>query len=107
MRVRVLVVWEPMLPTDWSRPSGWVQSRISDPRVAQFWDRDHLVAKELRQQFPSSQAICCQRSGILWDFAALYPSSVQWGNAVPVYFGGAVVDVAPEVRQQLAALRSQ
>jgi hypothetical protein len=36
------------------------------------------VAKELRQQFPSSQAICCQRGGILWDFAALYPSNVQW-----------------------------
>jgi hypothetical protein len=63
------------------------------------------VAKELRQQFPSSQAICCQRSGILWDFAALYPSSVQWGNTAPVYFGGAVVDVAPEVRQQLTTLR--
>jgi hypothetical protein len=94
-----------MLPTDWSKPSGWVQSRISDPRVVQFWDRDHLVAKELRQQFPSSQTICCQRSGILWDFAALYPSGVQWGNAAPVYFGGAVVDVAPDVRQQLAALR--
>jgi hypothetical protein len=65
------------------------------------------MAKELRQQFPSSQAICCQRGGILWDFAALYPSNVQWGNAVPVYFGGAVVDVAAEVRQQLAALRSR
>jgi len=36
--------------------------------------------------------------------AGRFPSSVQWGNAVPVYFGGAVVDVAPEVRQQLAAL---
>ena len=51
------------------------------------------------------QAICCQRSGILWDFAALYPSGVQWGNAAPVYFGGAVVDVAPEVTRNLSALR--
>jgi hypothetical protein len=83
----------------------WVQSRISDSRVAQFWDRDHLVAKQLRQQFPSSQALCCKRNGILWDVAALYPSGVQWGNAAPVYFGGAVVDVAPEVSQNLSALR--
>ena len=45
--IRVLVVWEPMLPTDWSRPSGMVQSRISDPRAVQFWDKNHLVAKEL------------------------------------------------------------
>ena len=105
MRVRVLVVWEPMLPTDWARPSGLVQWRISDLRVAQFWDKDHLVARELRQQFPSSQALCCQRHGILWDVAALYPSSVQWGSLTPIYFGGAVVDVAPEVRQNLLAVR--
>jgi len=26
-----------MLATDWSRPSGMIQSRISDPRVVQFW----------------------------------------------------------------------
>jgi hypothetical protein len=71
----------------------------------QFWDRDHLVAKELRHQLPSSQAICCQRSGILWDFAALYRIGVQWGNSAPVYFGGAVVDVAPEVSRNLSALR--
>ncbi|MFZ0760098.1 MAG: hypothetical protein WAM69_09130, partial [Candidatus Sulfotelmatobacter sp.] len=32
-------------------------------------------------------------------------SGVQWGNAAPVYFGGAVVDVAPEVTQNLSALR--
>ena len=76
MRVRVLVVWEPILPTDWSRPSGWVQSRISDPRVAQFWDREHLVAGELRRHFPRSQA-AAQRKGILWDLAVLYGKQAQ------------------------------
>jgi len=94
-----------MLPTDWARPSGLVQRRISDPRVAQFWDKEHLVARELRQQFPSSDKLCCQRNGILWDVAALYPSGVQWRNSTPIYFGGAVVDVASELRQNLLALR--
>ena len=105
MRVRVLVVWEPMLPTDWSRPSGWVQSRISDSRVAQFWDKNHLVAGELKNQFPSSQKLCCQRNGVLWDVAALYPPKVEWASAAPAYFGGAVVDVAAEVRQNLLTQR--
>jgi hypothetical protein len=90
-----------MLPTDWSRPSGRVQSRISDPRVVQFWDKDHLVAQELRQQLPAQ--VCCQRNGIIWDFAALYPNNVQWGS-VPVYFGGAVLDVSGEVRQRVSAM---
>jgi hypothetical protein len=46
------------------------------------------VAKELREQFPSSQKICCQRSGILWDFAALYSIGVEWGNAAPSISAG-------------------
>src|SRR6516162_3055021 len=83
MAVRVLVVWEPMLPTDWDVPSGMVQSRISDSRVVQFWDKDHLVAKELKQQFPSSRNLCCQRNGVLWDVAAVYPAGVEWGVAAP------------------------
>jgi len=91
-----------MLPTDWSRPSGRVQSRISDSRVVQFWDKDHLVAKELQQQLSISQ-ICCQRNGIIWDVAAVYPSNVQWGSA-PAFFGGAVLDVASEVRQRVSAM---
>ncbi len=99
--IRVLVVWEPMLPTDWSKPSGFIMARISDPRAVQFWDKDHLVQQELRQQFPSSQTLCCQRAGILWDFVALYPNNVQWGSLAPVYFGGAVLDVAPELRKKL------
>src|SRR5436190_20001347 len=84
--VRVLVVWEPMLPTDWARPSGMVQSRISDSRVVQFWDKDHLVAKELRQQLSDNQ-ICCQRNGIIWDAAAVYPRDMQWSSTAPEFFG--------------------
>ena len=103
MAVRVLVVWEPMLPTDWSSPSGMVQSRVSDPRFVQFWDKDHLVAKELKQQFPSSRRLCCQRNGLLWDVAAVYPLGVEWESATPKFFGGAVLDVADDVRQHLTA----
>src|SRR5579875_823817 len=29
--VRVFAVWEPMLPTDWSRPNTNVLARLSDP----------------------------------------------------------------------------
>ena len=91
-----------MTPTDWSKPSGMVQARISDSRVVQFWDKDHLVAKELQRQLSSSQ-ICCQRNGIIWDVAAIYPTDVQWGSA-PAFFGGAVLDVAGDVRHHLSAM---
>lgn len=81
-----------------------VQARISDSRVVQFWDKDHLVAKELQQQLSRSQ-ICCQRNGILWDVAALYASGTQWGTS-PAFFGGAVLDVAGDVRQHLSAMNT-
>jgi hypothetical protein len=93
-----------MLPTDWSKPSGMVQGRISDPRVVQFWDKDHLVAKELQQQLSPSQ-ICCQRNGVIWDAAAVYPNGVQWGSA-PAFFGGAVLDVAGQVRERVSAMNT-
>ena len=93
-----------MLPTDWARPSGMVQSRVPDTRVIQFWDKDHLVATELKQQFPTSRKLCCQRKGVLWDVIAVYPSGVEWGTATPDYFGGAVLDVADEVSHRLSAV---
>ena len=102
--IRVLVVWEPILPTDWSRPSGMVQSRISDTRVIQYWDDDHLIAGELRHQL-SSEPSCCQRSGVLWDLAVLYGRQAQWGNSSPPLFaGGPVVKAAPVLEERFAGL---
>lgn len=48
-RVRVLVVWEPILATDWRSPSGSTLARISDLRVRQFWDPKHVVATTLSE----------------------------------------------------------
>ena len=79
-----------------------VQSRISDPRVIQYWDNDHLVAEALHHQL-SSEPSCCQRRGILWDLAALYGKQAKWGNSSPVFAGGPVVDAAPDVEKRLAS----
>ena len=43
--VRVFAVWEPMLPTDWSRPNTHALARLSDPRVVQVWDSRHSIAR--------------------------------------------------------------
>jgi len=68
----------------------------------QFWDKEHLIAKELQQQLSSSQ-ICCQRNGVIWDAVAVYPNGVQW-NSAPAFFGGAVLDVAGQIRQRVSAM---
>lgn len=80
-----------------------VQSRISDTRVIQYWDNDHLVAKDLRQQL-SAEPSCCERGGILWDLAVLYGRHGQWGSSSPAFADGPVVNAAPVLEERLAAL---
>jgi hypothetical protein len=80
-----------------------VQARISDPRVIQYWDNDHLVAEALRHQL-SSEPSCCRRKGILWDLAVLYGKQAQWGNSSPVFADGPVVDATPVLEERLAGL---
>jgi hypothetical protein len=69
----------------------------------QFWDKDHLIARQLDQQLFTSQPSCCRHAGILWDVVALYPKGVQWGGSQPVFIDGAVVKVEMELAKQVAA----
>lgn len=103
MNLTILVVWEPILASDWSRPTRPVLARIPDRRAMQFWDKDHLIARQLDQQLSTSQASCCRHAGVLWDVVALYPKGVQWGGSQPVFVDGAVVKVEMELAKQVAA----
>jgi hypothetical protein len=103
--VRIFVVWEPILPTDWSRPSRTVLSRIPEANVVQYWDKGHLIAKELAQQLTNSQEPhCCVSDDTLWDVVALYPQDTSWGSSPPVFIDGPVVRVAPQVSAKLSEL---
>ena len=99
----MFVVWEPMLPTDWFRPSRLVQRRILDPRAVQFWDKNHLVAKELRAHLSDWRAGCCFRDGIVWDVVAVYPKHARWDSA-PAFIDGPVVHATPEAAKQISVL---
>lgn len=101
--LRVFVVWEPILPTDWSRPSRFVQRRIRDSRATQFWDKNHLVAKQLRADLSESQAARRSHSKILWDVVAVFPKDAKWGSA-PIFFDGPVVRAEPEAEKQVVLL---
>lgn len=91
--IRVLAIWEPMLPTDWSRPTSAVLDRLSDPRVVQWWDKRHLVAGLLSASDGGLDPACCRRSGTLWDVIAVYPPGARWDQTLPLpkFFAGPVV----------------
>lgn len=96
-----------MIATDWGPPGTTVMARLSDARVQQYWDPDHAIARRLAADArpPQPTHECCERKGILWDLAAVYPPGVRWDDRFPpaVVFNGPVVDVAESVEKSLAA----
>jgi hypothetical protein len=94
-----------MLPTDWSAPSSSVLRRLSDGRVRQYWDPNHVLAAQMKKDAgpPQPEQDCCVRSGILWDLAAVYPAGARWSDRMPnaSMFNGPVVDVIPAIEEAL------
>ncbi|HKW88582.1 MAG TPA: hypothetical protein VJN21_07485 [Candidatus Acidoferrales bacterium] len=109
-KLHVLVVWEPMLPTDWRKPTTGTLSRISDARAAQFWDPDHLVAHEIERDDPPPSVLrkpqCCEDDHTYWDMAIIYANGKAWSaNApAPLFRDGPIYKVWPQVETNLIAI---
>jgi hypothetical protein len=101
--IRIFAVWEPMLPTDWGRPSTGVMARLSDPRVTQFWDRNHLIAGLVEKGADGRRPACCTLNGHWWDVIAAYPPASKWAATAPApeLLNGTIVHTAPELGAQL------
>ena len=77
-------MWEPILPTDYSSPGTAVLARLSDARVAQYWDKNHLLAEQLGRKIEADASQprpnCCTRKGVQWDEVAVYPQNARWDD---------------------------
>ena len=71
-KIRVFVIWEPVLPTDLAAPSTMTLKRISDARASQYWDKEHLVSKSIGET-----------DGVVWDYVAVYPKDKLWDKSPP------------------------
>lgn len=106
-RVKVLVVWEPILPTDIEPPSNRELARISDRRAAQFWDRNRQVSRAISRPIvahgPDRWYHYRLRGETLWDTVAVYKAGILWGEDAPLpsYTGGPVVDETSALRKAL------
>jgi hypothetical protein len=74
-----------------------VLARLRDPRVAQYWDKNHLFAEQLGRRIAADagepQPKCCNRKGVQWDEVAVYKQDAQWDDQLPraTYLNGPVV----------------
>ncbi len=73
-RIRVFIIWEPVLPTDFGAPSIATLRRVSDLRVSQYWDKGHLVSHLLGEG---------DRRSVVWDYVAVYQPGTLWDQAPP------------------------
>jgi hypothetical protein len=108
-KLRVLVVWEPILATDWRPPSGSTLARITDNQVRQFWDPKHVVSATLKEHAlrtpPQTKRDCCVQKGFYWDEAILYPARTSWKDApTSVFWNGPIVKVTSSLEGKLREL---
>lgn len=112
-RLEILVVWEPILPTDWEMPTNAVLGRLHNSDVVQFWDHDHVVAHAIARELISNptgpKPRCCGLHRNLWDFAAIYSAGSLWQATPPkaVFADGPVAFVQQSLGRGLAVLRSR
>lgn len=101
--LRVFAVWEPMLPTDWRRPSSAVLGRLSDPRVVQIWDSKRVIAGLVEKGAVGRHPSCCTRNGAWWDVIAAYPPESKWtvSAPAPTLLNGTIERTSPELEAEL------
>lgn len=108
--MRVLVVWEPILLTDWRAPSGSTLARMPDARVQQFWDPKHAVSKALNRTANSNSSDPQPNSGkgFYWDEAVLYAPRSKWNDSpAPLFWRGPVYEVIPALATSLVETARQ
>lgn len=108
-RLRVQVVWEPVIPSDIAPPLNRVLRLFEDRRVTQYWDPERVVSADIVRAVnaaPTRYGLeeALPPDFIAWDVVAVFAGAFRWETdlPVPVYYGGPVVDVIDETRQAIA-----
>lgn len=114
MALHVLVIWEPVTPSDRKTllPTTSVLSRMSDPRVEQWWDPGRALSKRMMRDLPrdtlsSVAEFDSTGNGIAWDCVALFGPGKRWRQRFPVpdWAGQPIIDVVDSLPRRLEAIR--
>lgn len=95
--MRVFVIWEPVLPTDFVAPSTVALARIPDARAVQYWDGKRTLSHLLGEH---------NRSTVVWDYIAVYAPGTLWQDAPPkpIYSDNPVRDVISGAKESIQRL---
>lgn len=111
--VTLLAVWEPIVATD-PAPTTKLLGNITDRRVRQLWDPDHIMSDEMRASelaHPGSAPQARTRtnsvdSGIMYDTVAIFPAGARWEATLPApeYLEVGLEAILPKVHDHLVRL---
>ena len=110
--VRVFVVWESVLWTDFAPPTSKVLSLVSDSRASQYWDKGLLLsakAESLRNTSARQAAAAAAKNAVVWDVAAIFPPGARWDANFPspTFASRPVIARIDEIQRQLSELNWQ
>ena len=108
-KLRVQVVWEPVLRTDIAAPVSRVLGLLQDRRVTQYWDPGLVISSDLIRSVNENP----KRYGreeplppdfIAWDVVAVFGKSAHWERDLPPppHYDGPVVRAIDSTRQAIA-----
>lgn len=75
-RLRVYVVWGPMLGPETEADARAATALVPDPRVTHFWTGANTLAERLRGAAGLTDELA-------WDTYQLFPPDARWGEAPP------------------------
>jgi hypothetical protein len=75
-KLRVYVVWGPMLGGETEEDAREATALLSDPRAAHYWTGEHALADALRVPAGLQE----ERA---WDTFLLFAPGTRWGDAPP------------------------
>lgn len=99
-RLRVFVIWEPVLATDLSAPSTITLRRIHDRRVRQYWDSNRVLSHAMGEH---------DRPSLVWDYIAVYKPDQIWTETPPQpeFTGRPVVRLIEGARKAMQTIYSE
>ena len=83
--MRVFVIWEPVLETDWGDPGQRITGYIPDARAAHFWDPARRLSSLLGgvprlDHLAAARSVGFRMNDVIWDAALVYPPGAKWGD---------------------------
>ncbi len=111
--VTVFAVWGPISDSD-PAPTARLLGNLTDKRVHQLWDPDHIISDEMRASelaHPGSHPQARTRTnseptGIMFETVALFRPGARWDSTLPAadYLEVRLKAALPEVLRRLVAM---